>query len=181
MGGHYMFDDDQETPNVLTAVFEFDEGPPKKELVFEVRHWATNHEAGIGGDRPSGGTVGTIFYGSKGYLSVDNEDTHNYRSWTGNGNQMAVGPASSDADAVNPDAHWANFIDCVRSRKASDLHAPIQEGAISTTLVHLANISHRLGRSVRFDEATYSCVGDAEANRMFKRDYRQPFVVPDKV
>jgi hypothetical protein len=26
MGGHYMFDDDQETPNTMTANFEFDEG-----------------------------------------------------------------------------------------------------------------------------------------------------------
>jgi hypothetical protein len=43
--------------------------------------------------------------------------------------------------------HWANFIDAVRSRKSSDLHAPIEEGAISTTLVHLANISYRLGRT----------------------------------
>src|SRR5580704_2968383 len=34
-GGHFMFDDDQETPNTLTAAFEFDEGPSKKTLVFE--------------------------------------------------------------------------------------------------------------------------------------------------
>jgi hypothetical protein len=77
--------------------------------------------------------------------------------------------------------HWANFIDAVRSRKASDLHAPIEEGAISTTLVHLANISYRLGRNVQFDAVSNSCLGDEEANRMFKRNYRKPFVVPDKV
>ena len=39
----------------------------------------------------------------------------------------------------------------------------------------------RLGRSLHFDAATYSCVGDAEANRMFRRNYRKPFVVPEKV
>ena len=69
----------------------------------------------------------------------------------------------------------------MRSRKLSDLHAPIQEGAISTTLVHLANISYRLGRTLHFDAASYSCTGDPEANRMFKREYRKPYVVPDKV
>jgi hypothetical protein len=40
MGGHYKFDDDQETPNTLVATFEFDErGKNKKKmLVFDVRH-----------------------------------------------------------------------------------------------------------------------------------------------
>ena len=48
IGGHFMFDDDQETPNTLTATFEFDEVHSKKIMVFEVRHWISNHEAGIG-------------------------------------------------------------------------------------------------------------------------------------
>jgi hypothetical protein len=34
---------------------------------------------------------------------------------------------------------------------------------------------------LHFDAAGYSCTGDAEANRMFKREYRKPYVVPDKV
>ena len=78
-------------------------------------------------------------------------------------------------------AHFANFIGAVRSRKHSDLNAPIEEGAISTTLVHLANISYRLGRTLNFDAKSYSCTGDEEANAMFRRDYRKPFVVPEKV
>jgi hypothetical protein len=47
--------------------------------------------------------------------------------------------------------------------------------------VHLANISYRLGRTLHFDAASYSCTGDEEANRMFTRRYRAPFVVPEKV
>jgi len=175
-GGHFMFDDDQETPNTLTATFEFEEGGAKKMLVFEVRHWISNHEAEIGGPR-AGNTVGTTFYGSKGYLAIWDEDHHQYASWLGR--DQTPGPASSSAEAMSN--HWANFIDAVRSRKQADLHAPIEEGAISTTLVHLANISYRLGRSLRFDAASYSCPGDEEANRMFKRVYRQPFVVPEEV
>ena len=69
----------------------------------------------------------------------------------------------------------------MRSRKRSDLNAAIEEGAISTTLVHLANISYRLGRTLNFDAETYTCKGDAEANAMFTRNYRAPFVVPEKV
>lgn len=41
--------------------------------------------------------------------------------------------------------HAANFIAAVRSRRASDLRAPIGEGHISSSVCHLGNISYRLG------------------------------------
>ncbi len=56
--------------------------------------------------------------------------------------------------------NWANFIDCVRSRKKEDLNAPIQEAHISCTLIHLANASYRLGRTLNFDPATEQVTGD---------------------
>jgi len=172
IGGHFMFDDDQETPNDLSASFEFNDGGVKKMMTFEVRHWITNHEAGV--TEGDAGTVGAIFYGSKGYLTVWSEDFGKYTSFPGR--EQKPGPSGQDLGN-----HFANFIDAVRSRKHSDLNAPIEEGAISTTLVHLANISYRLGRTLNFDAASYSCIGDSEANQMFKRTYRKGFVVPDKV
>ena len=49
MGGHFMFDDDQETPNTLNATFVFEEPQGKRKMMeLEVRHWITNHEAEIG-------------------------------------------------------------------------------------------------------------------------------------
>src|SRR5579871_2733651 len=48
IGGHFMFDDDQETPNTLNCAFEFDDHGKKKILVFEVRHWMGNGEATVG-------------------------------------------------------------------------------------------------------------------------------------
>ncbi|HSM76341.1 MAG TPA: hypothetical protein VLT57_01885, partial [Bryobacteraceae bacterium] len=77
--------------------------------------------------------------------------------------------------------NWANFIAALRTRKQSDLNAPIEEGALSSNLVHMANISYRLGRSLNWDAATLSFQGDEEANAMMKRNYRAPFVVPDEV
>jgi len=176
MGGHFMFDDDQETPNTLAATFEFDDAGKKKFMVFEVRHWITNHEAGINETDPGKeiNTVGAIFYGSKGYMVVTDEDHATYYTFLGREQQ----PGPSGHDKGN---NWANFIDALRTRKHSDLNAPIEEGAISTTLVHLANISYRLGRTLRFDADSYSCIGDEEANAMFRRKYREPFVVPEKV
>ena len=40
-------------------------------MTFEVRHWISPHEAGINGEKP-GNTIGNQFYGSKGYLVIDN-------------------------------------------------------------------------------------------------------------
>jgi predicted dehydrogenase len=169
IGGHFMFDDDQETPNTLNAAFEFQDNGKKKMLVFEVRHWISNHEAGIG---EGANTVGAVFYGSKGLMTVWDEDHGRYQTFLGK--EQAPGPSGQDRGD-----NWANFIKAVRSHNASDLNAPIEEGAISTMLVHLANISYRVGRSVRFDPETYSCPGDAEATALFRREYRAPFAVPE--
>jgi predicted dehydrogenase len=171
-GGHFMFDDDQETPNTLNVSYEFLRDGKKVMMEFEVRHWITNKEAGLGAGDSN--CVGATLYGSKGYLSIDAEDFGKYRSFLGR--KQEPGPSGSDIGD-----NWANFIGALRSGKRSDLNAPIEEGAISTTLVHLANISYRVGRTLNFDAETYSCAGDEEANRMFRREYRKPFVVPEQV
>ena len=69
----------------------------------------------------------------------------------------------------------------MRSRKREGLNAEIDEGASSTMLVHLANISYRVGRTLHFDSKTMTVTGDAEANKLFTKVYRKPFVVPEKV
>jgi predicted dehydrogenase len=171
IGGKFMFDDDQETPNTLSASYEFDVDGKKKMMTFEVRHWISPHEAGINGDKP-GNTIGNEFYGSKGYLIIDNYNK--YYSFLGK--DQEPGPA-----ATKKDEHWANFIDAVRSRRREDLTAEVAEGALSCNLMHLANISYRLGRTLHWDAKTLTCVGDAEANKMLTRSYRAPFVVPKNV
>ncbi len=181
IGGHFMFDDDQETPNTMTASFEFNEGGKKKMLVFEVRHWISNPEADIQDIAdpmagPAAGTrttVGNIVYGSKGYLSTARPG---FKIWLGK--EQQPGPTPSRPRGSD---NWAHFIQAVRSRKQSDLNAPIEEAAPSVILIHLANISYRLGRTLHFDPDTLTCKNDTEANAMFTRDYREPYVVPEKV
>jgi len=43
------------------------------------------------------------------------------------------------------------------------------------------NISYRLRRTIHFDPATYTVKGDFEAQKLFTREYRKPYVVPEKV
>jgi predicted dehydrogenase len=172
MGGHFLFDDDQETPNTQVATFQFDGLGKKKFLVFEVRHWMSNHEAGIGegGKKKDSNTIGNMVYGSKGYMVVGG----GYKTFLGR--EQEPGPGRSGGGN-----HFKNFLEAMRSRKPSDLNAEIEEGATSTVLAHLANISYRLGRTLNFDPKTLTCTGDPEANRLLTRDYRAPFVVPAKV
>jgi predicted dehydrogenase len=162
MGARFMFDDDQQTPNSMVSTFEFDEGGKKKQLVFEVRHWLTNGEEGV--------TVGNLFYGSQGYFTTAGNKFYL-------GKDHVPGLTLSDQSGNNLE----NFIKVVRSRKRSEQNADIEEGAISCDLVHLANISYRLGRTLHFDPNTLKCIGDEEANGLFTRNYRSPFIVPVQV
>jgi len=197
IGGHFMFDDDQETPNTLNATFEFrtPEGK-KKMMVFEVRHWMSNHEAEIGAPNfgeeepfvpaagaqappkkgrqrpPDPNTIGNIYYGSKGYLAIAVYSA--YKSWIGK--EQEPGPSKRGGGD-----HYASFIDCVRSRDHSKIAAPIEEGHKSSTLIHLANASYLLGRTLNFDPATQKVVGDPEAAKLLRGSYRKGYEVPEKV
>jgi len=187
MGGHFMFDDDQQTPNTLSCAFEFDLPDGKRRMLeFEVRHWITNNEAGIGQKNlvrrakrffSHHDAIGNIFYGADGYLATGDEGAASYEIVSGRDEKSGPhGQGGGD--------HFANFIECVRSRKKEDLNAPIAEGHISCALVHLANASYRLGRMLRFDAEAQRVIDDDEANRLLRdgdRGYRAPFVVPDEV
>ena len=176
MGGHFMFDDDQTTPNTQVSSLEFNKNGKKALIVFEVRHWMSNNEAAIGQRRDEKGLVtdsnciGNIFYGSEGYMAI--EGYNSYKTFLGR--KQEPGPARREGGS-----NWVNFIQAVRSRKRADLNADIEEGHLSSALMHLANISYLVGRSIEFDPVKEQIVKDAPANAMLRRKYREPFVVPE--
>ncbi len=71
--------------------------------------------------------------------------------------------------------HYENFIDCVKTRKTPNADVQIAHRACS--MVHMANIAHRLGNcSLKFDERTNRFVDNAQANQLIKRTpYRQGY------
>jgi predicted dehydrogenase len=73
-------------------------------------------------------------------------------------------------------AHQRDFLAAIASRGKPI--ADIEQGHISTASCILANLSMQLGRSLTWDAAKGEVAGDAEANKLLARDYRQPWVHP---
>jgi len=182
IGGHFMFDDDQNTPNDLISVFEFPNpsgaGDKKKILQFEVRHWITNQE-GIKSDNPKADSymvsadnvIGNLFYGSNGFM------TKNVNDW-----QVFYGkerlPGEKGSGLGN---HYQAFVNAIRANDQKLANADIRNGFYSCALMHLGNISYRLGRSLEFDPVGMKFISAPDADALLTREYRAPFIVPDKV
>ncbi len=166
-GGKFLWDDDKETPEVLSASYQFPE--ERKMIEFEVRPWHTNKEDGV--------DVGNIFYGEKGYMVIRWYASYEIFFTEDQGRKTVPGPKRvADGD------HYANFLKAVRSRKTSDQNGPVETAHTSPGLAHLGNIAYRLGRTLNFDPAKEEFIGDPEADTMLRRTrYREPFVIPEKV
>jgi predicted dehydrogenase len=159
LGGKYFFDDDQQFPDTQYAVFEYPNaskaGRPKQ-LIFEQRDWSPYVQEGY--------ENGAAFYGTEGMLILGH--TVGWKLY-GPRNKL-IAEKTGGVDLV---AHHTNFLDCVRGTQ-SHLNADVTAGHLSATLVHLANISARVGRTLNFDPATEQITGDPEAAKLVGRAYR---------
>ncbi len=165
-GGKFLYDDDQETPNTQIATYDFGD----VEMQFEVRGLLTGPESYL--LRRGTNTVGNIFFGADGYLTID---SNGFQVFKGEGSEkiMDQGPMPVGYDTK---AHMENFLNACRSRKHADLNADIEIGARAAALCHMANISYRVGRKLNWDDAKRK-FNDAEADKLITRDYRKPYVV----
>jgi predicted dehydrogenase len=127
---------------------------------------------------------GVTFYGEKGtlQLTIDAWDfLPHYGGKAVHVDSVKDGPP--DPRYETPDrkpagrAHMKNFLECVASRERPV--ADIEEGHLSTALCELGNISQHLGRSLTWDGEREQCVGDEEANKLLRREYRKPWVYPE--
>jgi hypothetical protein len=185
MGGRYGEPDQGETPNTLLASFDYG----GRELVFEVRGLNTNGEgvapppprpkAGSTApeirrpDAPINVTVGNLFYGSNGWMAMNDSG---YQIYKGDSSELIA----EEKPARGEDStrlHMENFLAGVRSRKLTDLHDPITNAYLSAGLCHLANISYRTGHKLNV-EAGPKFTGDQAATAQITRPvYRKPYVV----
>jgi predicted dehydrogenase len=182
-GGKFAYDDDQETPNTLTANFDFG----GRELVFEVRGLLTGAEGAVPpprgaspvttnpqGSAPLNIMVGNLFYGTEGWAAMNNDG---FQAFKGESNELVMEERAEKGPGGDGTAlHMKNFLAACGSRHHQDLHDEIANAHLSASMCHLANISYRVGRRLTLD-AGPKFANDPEANQLLTRDYRKPYVV----
>jgi predicted dehydrogenase len=167
LGSKFFFDDDQQFPDTQYCVFEWPgdrQVGHKRQLIFEQRDWSPYVQEGY--------ENGNAFYGTKGMMLLGK----------GSGFQV-FGPRNKLKEkidgSVDLPAHHQNFIDCIKS--GGRPHADVEEGHLSSSLPHLANIACRVQRTLHLDPATETIVGDDEAKGMLRRAYREHWGTPKEV
>jgi predicted dehydrogenase len=188
-GGKFIWKDDQDTPNTQQCTLDFGDA----QITFDVRNLPTPPEGLAAARGPN--YVGNIFFGHAGFLIVDQRGFQVFRSTTPN----ISGDAARGADAGNAEkyekvmdetpqeridttgAHMKNLFEAVRARDHRLLHADVEVGTRSAALCHLANISYRVGRTLRMAESNGHFLGDEEANALITRNYREPYAVAREV
>ncbi|MGD7652865.1 MAG: Gfo/Idh/MocA family protein [Verrucomicrobiales bacterium] len=68
--------------------------------------------------------------------------------------------------------HFANWLQCIRSRNPDQLRAPVEVGHRSATVCHLANIAMELRRPLEWDATREIFRNDAHANALLTRPTR---------
>ncbi|MDX2269764.1 MAG: Gfo/Idh/MocA family oxidoreductase [Bryobacter sp.] len=181
-GGRFVLEDDGETPDTQDAAYTY------ANKVSSL--WS--HREGSQGDAAG---AGLTFYGTKGSLKIgrggfeilgdDKRPPENAIPTfqghpTGGARRQEVVPEKLTAPRKEPgsspeqfDLHVRNFLDCIRSRQRTV--ADVEDGHWTATACHLANISLRLGRSLKWDPVKEEIAGDREANAMLERPYRKPW------
>jgi predicted dehydrogenase len=184
VGGRFLLEDNGETPDT-------------QDVLFEYPGWtaAWSHREAAGGRRDA---PGLEFFGSKGSLAISRRGfavTPDPKVAPANavpqfGGHPVGGPKPVEEakprqlwtkpveDATGSErtqfgGHARNFLDCVKSRQ--DPVSDVESGHRVATACHLANISLRLGRRVRWDAEKEAAVGDPEAAGMLVRPYRSPW------
>ncbi len=184
MGSHnFRSTSDEDTPGQQVFACSYAGADEGRDLIvqFECRDGYTNPEGGMGTEYPfvdHRNVCGVIFLGTDGYMIIPDYSSY----YTFLGPKREPGPSGSVPGAPMMDLdQFQNWIGAVRSRKPGDLTADIEQGHLSSTLPHLANIAYELGRTLDFDPETERFANDDQANKLLTRDYRESYVVPDVV
>jgi hypothetical protein len=167
------------TTDTQTVTFQHPDFP----VLWQHRSWG----AAADSEYPWGATI----YGEKGTLKLS---VDKFEFTPRGGGQKITGSALFEYDKYPEDktekdlerhvasavrGHMNDFLTCIESREkpVSD----IEEGHISTASCLLANIALKVGRTLHWDSATHTVIGDEEANRLLRRDYRAPWLHPEPV
>jgi predicted dehydrogenase len=155
IGGRVGYLDDGATPNTQLIHHAYAAAP----LIFEVRGLPAK-----AGREPMdsllGVSVGNVIHCEHGFLLLSIDGSIAAYDQSGRILRTFTGIYQN---------HHANFVKAIRSRQASDLTADISEGHISSSLCHVANISHRLGQQAAQAEIRERIKGNQDTTDAYER------------
>ncbi len=160
VGGKHVFDDARDTPDTGVAAFEC----PGYTMAYTIRHGNGWTPHGVRGH-------GIEFFGEDRTLQIDRRGYQMYRDK----DRGSRKPFHAEEGNTTLRDHERNFIECVRSRKRTNVDA--QAGYDQQIYCHLANISYRVGRGVKWDAKSETIANDPEACKLLTRTYRKPWVL----
>ncbi len=149
MGGRFGYEDQGETANTQIAVYDYGD----TQLMFEVR--------GLKTDRYYGQGVGNTFHFEAGVVAGG--------KFYPNGGKESQSVVRATADRVSRGANFGEFIKCMRTRETELFDWNIETAHYSSALVHLGNISYRLGKEVAFGGKSKPFGDNPAANETFGR------------
>ncbi len=156
-GGQLFYDDDHETPDTQTIVFQY----ARMQIIYEMRLWAPYPMEGHDNGTVFYGTDGKMEFGRRGVIATLKDGDE--KKITGNGPNIVD-----------------NFIESVRANKPEHLNAPIAKGAVSANLCHLGNIGTRLGGlKLEYDPDMGRVTSHPQANDLLRKDYRAGYELAD--
>ncbi len=169
IGGKYGFPDDaEETPDTQQVLFEFSDFS----MLWE-------HATAIGRG-PEARDHGVAFHGNNGTLVVDRGGWEVYseieRKGNARANKMMPMPRQATGNEEYHFLHVKNFVECLKSRNKPN--SDVETGHNSTMVCHLGNLAFRLGRKIKWDVENEKAVGDAEAQALVNKPYREPWKLP---
>jgi predicted dehydrogenase len=150
-GNRYHFEDDQETPDIYIATFDYGHC----NIVWEGQSCDPRGFESTG--------FGVNFHGEEGTMVLTDSECKVYDL-----NNKVVREINPQRDDT---LHFANFADAIRDGK--NLNAEIGDGQKSTMLCHLGNIAWRTAHTVNCDSGTGEIQSDLDAAKLWQREYRE--------
>ena len=173
-GGRILYNDKRDIPDIQTVTFEFDGYPLTMESAKFGNYLAkSGPEVRFGEKFPEWEQSATRIeiYGTNGFMLL---------GIMGGGWQVfgEDGQVRDQEFGYFPDvAHVKNFIESIRLRK--NPNGDLVQGHKGATLIHLANLSYRVGNNqLYYDGQTGKITNSEEANTISEGHYREPYTLP---
>ena len=163
-GGRYVRTDGETAPDTQVVAFEFEDF---------LATWEHRRYAGNDAEHHS---IGAYFYGTEGTFHMGWRDGWTFYPARRGGEVIHEEASLHTRDAHNIPELWGDFIQSIESNRLPV--CDIEIGHRSTNMSLLGMVSHKLGRSIRWDGDSEIIPGDEEANELLWRPYRAPWVYP---